>query len=60
MNNNERELWIMNDEGLYSWWKHSGLSKREFIQRNKAELDFLIGRAMAPPREKDWHDYCRV
>lgn len=42
MNNREREQWIDNDEGLYCWWKQSGLSKREFIKQNREEIDRCI------------------
>ena len=42
LNNSDREQWIDNDEGLYLWWKSTKLSKRKFIQENKAELDALI------------------
>ena len=42
MNDTERDQWIDNDEGLYDWWRHSGLSKREFIRQNRAEIDAAI------------------
>ena len=42
MNNEERELWIMNDEGLYDWWRSTGLSMREFIRKNWPEVDAAI------------------
>jgi hypothetical protein len=42
MNNQEREQWIDNDEGLYNWWRGSRLSKREFVRQNRAELDAII------------------
>lgn len=44
MNNRERELWLLNDEGIYDWWRMSGLSKREFIRQNREELDRTIAR----------------
>ena len=42
LNNAEREQWIDNDEGLYSWWRSSGQSKRAFIKENKTEIDTAI------------------
>jgi hypothetical protein len=42
MNNDERSIWVDNDEGLYNWWKSSRLSKRKFIKENKAEIDKAI------------------
>lgn len=38
----EIEQWIDNDEGLYSWWRSSRLSKRAFIRDNRAELERVI------------------
>lgn len=46
LNNRERELWVMNDEGLYNWWKSSRLSMRNFIRENRAEIDQAILRAL--------------
>ena len=42
MNNNERELWIMNDEGLYNWYESTRLSITQFIKDNKDEIDEVI------------------
>lgn len=42
LNDDERDQWIDNDEGLYRWWKSSRQSKRAFIRENRAELDRLI------------------
>ena len=42
INNHERELWINNDEGLYNWFKRERMSMREFIKRNRAEIDAAI------------------
>ena len=46
MNNQERELWILNDEGLYLWWQDSGQSNRNFINDNREEIDQYINRAI--------------
>lgn len=42
LNNHDREQWIGNDEGLYSWWKSSRMSKSQFIKENKKEIDEAI------------------
>ena len=50
MNNKERRLWILNDEGLYNWfegWKrgrprHTVPSMAAFIKANREELDQCI------------------
>jgi len=44
MNNSEREDWVMNDEGLYDWWKSSKMSLRKFIKENRKEIDEAIRR----------------
>ena len=46
MNNNERELWVLNDEGLYNWWKSSHQSISKFIRANRAEIDQYITRTV--------------
>lgn len=46
MNNRERELWIDNDEGLYTWWRRSKLSKRKFIKENRQEIDKVINNVL--------------
>ncbi len=45
-NDRERELWVSNDEGLYNWWKDSGLSMRNFLRQNREELDQIINDAL--------------
>jgi hypothetical protein len=48
MNNVEREMWIRNDEGLYSWWKSTRLPMSKFIKENKVEIDELIDSVINP------------
>lgn len=40
------EQWIDNDEGLYSWWKSTRLSKREFIKQEKPAIVPVIRRIL--------------
>lgn len=42
MNNKEREMWVMNDEGLYMDWKRSRLSITGYLKINRAEIDRYI------------------
>ena len=45
MNDRERELWVLNDEGLYRWWKQEGGSLRAFIKRYRKYLtDYINNR----------------
>ncbi len=45
-NDEERRLWILNDEGLYLWWQRSNLPLRKFMRDNRVELDACIDRAL--------------
>jgi len=51
LNDEERRLWVLNDEGLYNWWQSSRLSMRRFIRENRSELDKFIRSAVegSPP-----------
>jgi hypothetical protein len=51
MNDQERAQWIDNDEGLYDWWKHSRLSKREFIRQNRKEIDETINPVISGEKQ---------
>lgn len=46
MNNRERQMWIDNDEGLYSWWKSEHCSMSAFIREHREELDGYINREL--------------
>lgn len=46
MNDHERELWVLNDEGLYRWWKSTRMPIRKFIRENRQELTDCINRAL--------------
>lgn len=46
MDDRERELWVLNDESLYSWHRQSRQPMREFIRENRAELTQIINRAI--------------
>ena len=52
MNNQERKLWVDNDEGMYLWRKSSKLSMTKFIRENKTEIDECINRAMNPQQKR--------
>ena len=46
LNDTEREQWVNNDEGLYNWWRRSHQSMRQFIRKNRTELDAAINQAL--------------
>jgi hypothetical protein len=47
MNDNEREQWVNNDEGLYRWKQHSHMSMRAFLRENRAEIDAAINSVLS-------------
>lgn len=42
MNDSERRIWILNDEGLYDWWLSTDLSTYDFIKISRSEIDTAI------------------
>ena len=42
INDNDREQWVDNDEGLYNWWRRTGKAKRAFIRANRPTIDAVI------------------
>jgi hypothetical protein len=46
LNDEERRLWVLNDEGLYNWWRSSRQAIRAFIRANRKEIDEVINRAL--------------
>ncbi len=57
MNNTERSQWIDNDEGLYNWWRSSHLSKRQFIQEYRIEIDKAIQNMLNGKRQAHYLVY---
>lgn len=43
MNDNDRDTWVLNDEGLYDAWKRSRLPRRRFIRENRQLIDEVAG-----------------
>ncbi len=41
-NDQEREQWVMNDEGLYDLWKRSGKGITTFVRTHRKEIDEVI------------------
>ena len=44
MNDEDRRLWVLNDECLYNWYKSSRKGLYQFIKDNRKELTELIER----------------
>ena len=60
LNNQEREQWIDNDEGLYDWWKSSYMSKRDFIKVNRTEIDAAINNVLGGTKPAHYMKYGRA
>jgi len=56
-NDDERRLWVLNDEGLYNMQRGSRQSVRAFVRENRAMIDEHIDAALAPPKPKAWWEY---
>lgn len=50
MNDAQRAQWIDNFEPLYEWWRQSHRPQRDFIRRNRAEIDAAISRQLQSKR----------
>jgi len=46
MNNEERELWVLNDETLYNDFKRSRKSMKVYLRFNRAEIDEYIKKVL--------------
>lgn len=46
VNDDDREQWVDNDEGLYTWWRSSRMGKRAFIRANRDDIDAVIRAAL--------------
>lgn len=42
LNDKERKMWVINDEGLYMWWKSERVGITTFIKANRKQLDECI------------------
>lgn len=54
MDDNERKMWVNNDEGLYNWWKSSRMSLTAFVKENRAEIDEAINSVLNPGWRQDY------
>lgn len=46
INDEERRLWVLNDEGLYNEWTRSRKAIRMFIRENREWIDQCIRSAL--------------
>jgi aspartate/tyrosine/aromatic aminotransferase len=46
MDDKERQMWVMNDEGLYRWWKSERKGISDFIKEHRQELTDIINKKL--------------
>lgn len=46
LNDQDREQWVRNDEGLYRWWLGTRKTMRQFVRENRANLTQAIMREL--------------
>lgn len=46
LNDEDRRQWVLNDPGLYDWWRFSRQSLRQFVTENRNELTKVILKAL--------------
>ena len=42
MNDQERTMWVQNEEDLYNWWRSTRQSITVFVRENRKEIDQAI------------------
>ncbi len=46
MDDNERRMWVENDEDLYNWFKSERMGLYQFVINNRAELTQIINNKL--------------
>jgi hypothetical protein len=57
INDEDRRLWVLNDEGLYNLMRDSRLGTREFIRQNRKLIDEVIGNVSSGARRQHYLVY---
>jgi hypothetical protein len=57
MNDEERESWVMNDEGLYDLQRTSGLGMRAWLRKNRALVDEVINNVKSGKKHQHYLKY---
>jgi hypothetical protein len=53
MNDEDREQWVNNEQGLYNWWRRSRKGITVFVRENRKEIDrYLAAREKKFMEEK--------
>ena len=54
LNDDERELWVLNDEELHNQFRSARQSMRNFIRENREEIDRYIRKEVTKDMIKVW------
>lgn len=57
--NEERRLWVLNDEGLYNLHRRSGLPMKVFIKRWRDTIDDVINNVISGRKQAHYLEYDR-
>ena len=57
LTNEERRLWLENDEGLYRMRISSGLSIYDFINKNRKQIDGVIKNILSGKKKSHYLVY---
>jgi hypothetical protein len=57
INDEERRLWVENDEGLYNMMQESGLGMKRFIRENRKAIDKVINNVTSGKRQAHYLIY---
>jgi len=57
INDDERAQWVSNDEGLYREYTRSRLSLRQFVRKNRAQIDEVIRNVLEGTKEPHYLAY---
>lgn len=50
-------LWVGNDEGLYRWWRSTGLPRAEFVRANRGKLEEVISNILSGKKPSHYLTY---
>lgn len=56
-NDDDRRLWVLNDEGLYCQWQQSGKPLRSWIRENRDFIDECSGNVTSGKKPAHYMRY---
>ncbi len=56
-NDEERRQWVLNDEGLYDWYRGTRMTVTAFIKAHRKEIDEVIDNVNSGARRQHYLKY---